>query len=365
MNQPPCQHDQRFMRRALQLAVRGCGRVEPNPMVGAVIVRNGRIIAEGRHRRFGGPHAEIEALANCHDPRGATMYVTLEPCSHHGKTPPCADALIAAGIGRVVVAMVDPFDEVAGRGIERINVAGIEVTVGVCETAARRINAVFLKRLATGMPYVIAKWAQTADGCLSGAGGRQVWISCEAARRQVHRIRGHVDAIITGVGTVLADDPLLTNRGGGDRQPTRIVVDSKLRTPPASQLVATAKQTPLWIATCGRNAKADLLATAGVRVLALEGADGRVDLAALLRYCGEEGMHRVLIEAGPTLLASAIEADVVDAAIVYVAKRRMSEEGKTAAKIAPVIRRRIESATVVRTSRVGEDERRDLLFREY
>lgn len=365
MSQPPRQHDHRFMRRAIQLAVRGCGQVEPNPMVGAVIVRDGRIIAEGRHERFGGPHAEIEALANCHDPRGATMYVTLEPCSHHGKTPPCADALIAAGIGRVVVAMVDPFEKVAGRGIERINAAGVEVTVGVCETASRRTNAVFLKRLATGMPYVIAKWAQTVDGCLSGAGGRQVWISCKAARRQVHRIRGHVDAIITGVGTVLADDPLLTNRGGGDGQPTRIVMDSQLRTPPACQLVATAKQTPLWIATCKRNAEADSLATAGVRILTMEGADGRVDLTALLRYCGEEGMRRVLIEAGPTLLASAIEANMVDAAIVYVAERRMGEESKTAAKIATVIRQQIESATIARTSRVGEDERRDLLFREY
>src|SRR5437899_3135810 len=224
--------DEIWMQRALELAERGRGYVEPNPLVGAVIVRGGEAVGEGWHQRFGEAHAEINALAAAGAAaRGASLYITLEPCCHHGKTPPCTDAVLRAGIARVVAAMADPFPQVAGKGAELLRQAGVGVEMGLCEEEARRLNAPYLKLLSRGRPYVHAKWAMSLDGKIATRTGDSKWISNEASRRRVHEPRGRMDAIIAGIGTVLADDPLLTARPPGPRTPARIILDSRGRLP--------------------------------------------------------------------------------------------------------------------------------------
>src|SRR5438067_6355121 len=216
--------DSGFMLRALELAQRGQGYVEPNPMVGSVIVASGEVVGEGWHQRFGGPHAEVEALVKAGERAvGTTMYVSLEPCCHHGKTPPCTEAVLAAGIRRVVAAMRDPFPQVAGKGAEQLRAANIVVEFGVGEGAARRLNAPYLKLLATGQPYVHLKWAMTLDGKIATRTGHSKWISGPASRQHAHALRGRMDAIVVGIGTALADDPLLTVRPPGPRTPTRVI----------------------------------------------------------------------------------------------------------------------------------------------
>ena len=232
----------RFMQEALALAAHGRGWVEPNPLVGAVLVRDGTVIGRGWHRRWGGPHAEVEALDDCraqgHDPAGATMHVTLEPCAHHGKTPACTDALIDAKLAHVVVAMIDPFERVAGEGVRQLRAAGIDVTLGVCEAEAHELNAPFVKRQTTGLPWVTLKWAQTLDGRIAMRTGDSRWISGESARRRVHEWRGGADVIMVGIGTALADDPQLTARGVEIRRVARrVVVDPDLRLPDTARLV--------------------------------------------------------------------------------------------------------------------------------
>src|SRR5262245_57065762 len=235
--------DREWMAQALALAERGRGYVEPNPLVGAVVVRDGRLVGEGWHRRYGEAHAEVNALHEAGEAaRGATLYVTLEPCCHHGKTPPCTDAVLRFGVRRVVAAMTDPFPRVAGGGVERLRTAGLEVETGLLEADARRLNAPYLKLLATGRPYVHAKWAMTLDGKLATRTGDSKWISSDASRRRVHELRGRMDAILVGIGTALADDPLLTARPPGPRTARRIVLDSRLRLPPTSRLVQTARE---------------------------------------------------------------------------------------------------------------------------
>ena len=242
-----------WMRRALAEAERGRGAVEPNPLVGAVVVREGRPVGVGHHARFGGPHAEVVALeAAGAAARGATLYVTLEPCCHHGKTPPCTEAVLAAGIRRVVAAMTDPFPKVAGGGFARLAAAGLEVESGLLETEARRLNAPYLKRLATGRPYVIAKWAMTLDGKTATASGDSRWISGPRSRALVHELRGRMDAILVGIGTALADDPQLTARPPGPRRAARVVLDSAARLPPDSRLARTAREIPVWVAVTER-----------------------------------------------------------------------------------------------------------------
>ena len=318
-----------FMSTALELAARGLGSVEPNPMVGAVIVRDGRPIAAGWHGRFGGPHAERIALAEAEragrDVRGATMYVTLEPCSHHGKTPPCADALIEAGLARVVVAMVDPDPQVSGRGIDKLRKAGVEVEVGVCEPEARRLLAPYVKLRTSGRPWVICKWAQTADGYLALPPGRPRWISGPESRRKVHELRSVCDGICVGAGTVLADDPLLTNRSGHGRQPLRIVLDGRLRTPPECQLIATADPTqPVLIATTAQALapqpeRAGALDREGVELLPLPLADPHVDFAALLDELGRRQCTRLLVEGGGTVLRNVLARRLADEIWAFVA----------------------------------------------
>ncbi|MEL7087356.1 MAG: bifunctional diaminohydroxyphosphoribosylaminopyrimidine deaminase/5-amino-6-(5-phosphoribosylamino)uracil reductase RibD [Planctomycetota bacterium] len=299
-------NDADAMNHALNLAERGRGRVEPNPMVGAVLLRDGEILGEGYHRAFGGPHAEANALADArsrgHDPAGATMVVTLEPCSHIGKTPPCAEALIAAGVARVVVAMVDPFPAVAGRGIEKLRAAGIGVDVGVGESAAHRLNEPFLKRVATGRPWVIVKWAQTLDGKTATATGHSQWISNESSRAVVHELRGRVDAVMVGVGTVIADDPLLTARppapGMVLRQARRLIVDRSGRMP----------------------ADAKLLHDGGPPVTVIDG-----DLGDGLRRLADEGVTNVLVEGGATLVGALLKAQLVDQLLVFTAPKLVGD----------------------------------------
>ena len=233
--------DEGWMRRALDLAERGRGAVEPNPLVGAVLVRGGQAVGEGWHRRYGQAHAEVNALAAAGgDARGATLYVTLEPCCHHGKTPPCTEAIVRAGVTRVVAAMSDPFPEVAGKGADQLRQAGVPVEFGVGEAAARRLNAPYLTLLATRQPYVHAKWAMTLDGKIATRSGDSKWISNEASRRPSHALRGRMDAVIVGVGTALADDPNLTARPPGPRTAVRVILDSTCRLKVNSMLARTA-----------------------------------------------------------------------------------------------------------------------------
>jgi diaminohydroxyphosphoribosylaminopyrimidine deaminase/5-amino-6-(5-phosphoribosylamino)uracil reductase len=312
------------MARALELAARGEGLVEPNPMVGCTVVRDGETVGEGFHARFGGPHAEVEALRVA-GPRaeGATAYVTLEPCCHHGKTPPCTTALIQAGVRRVVVAQRDPFPKVAGRGIAALTAAGIAVEVGLQEEAARELNAPYLKLLRTGRPWVIAKWAMTLDGKLATHQGDSRWISCEASRAIVHRLRGRVDAILVGRGTAAADDPLLTARPAGPRVAARIVLDSRASLSPDSQLARTAREAPVIVAASEEapSQACQQLSRAGCEVLVCQGADRAQRLAWLLDELGRRRMTNMLVEGGAELLGSLFEARQIDEAHIFIAPR--------------------------------------------
>lgn len=334
------------MHQALALAERGRGAVEPNPLVGAVVVRDGQLVGEGWHQRYGSAHAEVNALnAAGEAARGATLYVTLEPCCHHGKTPPCTDAVWRAGVRRVVVAMQDPFPQVAGQGTALLRAAGIEVEVGLAEAGARRLNAPYLKLLSTGRPYVHAKWAMTLDGKIATRTGDSKWISNEASRRRVHVLRGRMDAIVAGIGTALADDPLLTARPSGPRTALRVILDSRGRLPVTSRLVQTVAEAPLLVAgtTAFDPARADALRAAGAEVLTLPETDGRPSVSSLLDELGRRRLTNVLVEGGSELLGSFLDADAMDEAHVFLAPRLV---GGSAAKgpVAGIGRERIAEA---------------------
>jgi diaminohydroxyphosphoribosylaminopyrimidine deaminase/5-amino-6-(5-phosphoribosylamino)uracil reductase len=316
--------DETWMRRALELAERGRGAVEPNPLVGAVVVRDGQSVGEGWHRKFGEAHAEINALAEAGAAaRGATLYVTLEPCCHFGKTPPCTDAVLRAGIHRVVAAMSDPFPQVSGKGAALLRAAGVVVEIGTCEAEARRLNAPYLKLLTKTTPYVHAKWAMTLDGKIATRSGSSKWISNEGSRRYVHILRGRMDAIVVGVGTVLADDPLLTARPPGPRTPARIILDSRQRTPLRCRLVQTAREVPTFIASMGRSdsKKVAALIKKGVKGMLLAGVDGRPDVSALLSELGRRRFTNVLIEGGSAVLGSFLDARAIDEFHVFIAPK--------------------------------------------
>jgi len=314
------------MRQALTLANLGLGRVEPNPAVGAVIVDdNLRLLGQGYHEQFGGPHAEIGAIREAGEhARGATLYVTLEPCAHHGKTPPCTDAVIQAGLKRVVIAMRDPFPKVNGRGIDLLTGAGIEVEVGLLEKEARRLTAPFRKLTETGLPYVHAKWAMTLDGRIATASGDSKWITSEETRVRGHRLRGRMDAILVGSGTVAADDPMLTARVGAPvRKATRIVFDSQARIPLESQLVTTARETPVLVIASARAdaKKVDELRHRDVEVLQLahDPSDGRAAaVQTVLEELGRRRMTNILVEGGGQLLGAFFDAEQVDEAHVFL-----------------------------------------------
>ena len=309
--------DEAAMRRALALAARGEGFVEPNPMVGCVVVREGRVVGEGWHERFGEAHAEVHALRAAGEAaRGATLFVTLEPCCHTGKTPPCVEAVLAAGVTRVVVACRDPFPKVDGGGIAALEAAGVECVVGVLEADARRLMAPYLKLVETGRPWVIAKWAMSLDGKIATRTGDSQWISCEASRARVHELRGRVDAVLVGAGTLLADDPLLTARPAGPRTPTRIVLADERPLPLNRQLWTTAEEGPVIVAIDGDpagTAVADL-ESRGVEVL-------RTDAAGLLDELGRRRLTNVLVEGGGKLLGRLFDERLVDEAWVFVAPK--------------------------------------------
>lgn len=314
--------DAGWMRMALAEAERGRGAVEPNPLVGAVVVRDGRCVGVGYHRAFGGPHAEVFALEAAGErARGATLYVTLEPCCHHGKTPPCSEAVVRAGIARVVAAMRDPFPKVAGGGFEQLRGAGVAVEVGVEEEAARRLNAPYLKRLATGRPYVIAKWAMSLDGRTAAHTGDSRWISGEASRRLVHERRGQMDGILVGIGTAIADDPLLTVRPPGPRVPARIVVDSRARLPLDGALVRTAREVPLLVAVAESAPveRVRALAERGCEVLTLSGGGAIVSVTGLLDELGRRGMTNLLVEGGGRILGAFADAGEIDEVDAFIA----------------------------------------------
>jgi len=352
--------DARMMARALELAARGLGRVEPNPAVGAVVVSGETVVAEGYHQFFGGPHAEVNALLVAGErARGATMYVSLEPCCHYGKTPPCTDAVIGAGIRRVVVAMQDPFEQVAGRGLALLREAGIRVEVGLCETLARKLNAPYLKLRTSGLPFFTAKWAMTLDGKIATDTGDSTWISSEESREMVHRMRDRVDAVMIGIQTALRDDPLLTCRLPGGRSPRRIVVDSSARLPLESRLVAGVREAPLWVA-CGRSAPLErvrALADAGCRVIPLPERADRVDLMALASMLGKEPLTHVLVEGGSELLGSLFEERLADRVTVFVAPKLLGGKQALTAVGGVGVRNVSRAWTVLDMSvtRVGKD----------
>lgn len=365
------ERDAEFLAMAARAALRAAGDVEPNPLVGAVVVRDGRVIGAGHHRRFGGAHAEREALedARCRgeDVRGATLYCTLEPCVHFGKTPPCVDAVIAAGIVRVVIARLDPHARASG-GAEALRKAGIEVEVCGRSGLARRVSEPFVTRIELGRPYVIAKWAQTIDGRVATASGESRWISGEASRRRVHRLRGRVDAIVTGVGTVLADDPMLTSRGAGRvrRVARRVVLDSRLRTPLESAVVRTAREVPTVVccvspAVAGDSEgseRARLLREAGVEVVAFPAAGDRPDVGRVLGMLADRfDATNVLVEAGPGVVGSLLGRGLVDEVRVYIGPMVLGDE--TARPAACGLRvDRLGSAArlgLCRVKRLGDD----------
>ncbi|HEV3168214.1 MAG TPA: bifunctional diaminohydroxyphosphoribosylaminopyrimidine deaminase/5-amino-6-(5-phosphoribosylamino)uracil reductase RibD [Isosphaeraceae bacterium] len=310
-----------WMRRALAEAERGRGGVEPNPMVGAVVVKAGRLIGIGHHDRFGGPHAEVVALGQAGETaRGATLYVTLEPCCHVGKTPPCTDAVLAAGITRVVAAIRDPYPKVAGGGFARLAEGGVEVEEGLLSDDACRLNAPYFKRLATGLPYVTAKWAMTLDGKTAVASGESRWISGPRSRALVHEVRGRMDAILVGIGTVLADDPELTARPAGPRVAARVVLDSAAGLPTTSRLARTAQEVPVWLAVTDRAPKERIaaLAALGVKFLSFD-SPGSVPIVPLLAELGRRGVTNLLVEGGGRVLGAFLDAGQVDAVDVFIA----------------------------------------------
>jgi diaminohydroxyphosphoribosylaminopyrimidine deaminase/5-amino-6-(5-phosphoribosylamino)uracil reductase len=358
-------HDLRFMELALGLGRRGLGRTWPNPAVGAVVVRREPdgpvIVGRGWTAPHGRPHAETQALERAGSAaRDATLYVTLEPCSHFGRTPPCADAIIAAGIARVVSALADPNPQVAGEGHRRLAAAGITVDVGIGAEAARRAHAGHIRRMLEKRPQVMLKLAVSADGKAGLAGRRPAPITGEPARARVHLMRAMSDAVLTGIGTVLADDPLMTCRlpGMADRSPVRVVLDSNLRLPLDSRLVATARATPLWVVTSALapEERAQALRSARAEVLRIPAAGGRLELAAVLERLAERGITRLMVEAGPILAAAMVEADLVDEAALLRSPKPIGPDGIDALQGLPLAAlTNAPGLELIRTEMAGED----------
>lgn len=317
--------DEHWMSMALQLANKGLGRTSPNPVVGAVIVNNGQIVGTGFHQKAGTPHAEIHALREAGSKaRGATLYVTLEPCCHYGKTPPCTEAIIRAGINRVVVATLDPNPLVTGKGIRQLKDAGIQVTVGLLEKEARQQNEVFLKYITANRPFCALKMAVTLDGKIATAGGDTRWITGPQARTFTHRLRSRYDAILVGINTVINDDPLLTSRLEGEsKDPIRIILDSKLRISPAARVVNLSSEAPTVIITTKHHdpEKKSLLERRGVEVIPVDDDHGKVNLRSLMEVLANRNITGVLIEGGAQVAAAFLEAKLVDKLYWFMAPK--------------------------------------------
>lgn len=332
--------DERFMRLALDLAEEARGRTSPNPMVGAVIVRDERIVGRGYHREAGTPHAEIHAIADAGSrAKGATIYINLEPCSHYGRTGPCTQAIIEAGLSRVVMAMIDPDPRVSGRGKAALEAHGIQVQTGILESEARKLNEAYIKYVTTGRPFVILKTAMSLDGKIATASGRSRWITSEDSRRVVHQIRDEVDAILVGIGTVIRDDPSLTTRlpNGRGRDAIRIILDSRARIPLESKVLNLNSSARTIVAVSNPQASqekvAQLKQRAGghggppLQVLMVPEQDGRVDLQALMERLGRMEIMSVLLEGGAEVNASALRAGIVDKVMVFIAPKLIGGSG--------------------------------------
>ena len=330
--------EEQFMKRAIELAKHGVGWTAPNPLVGAVVVKNGRVIGEGYHRKYGELHAERNALAACsEDPAGATLYVTLEPCCHYGKTPPCTEIIIEKKIAKVVIGSRDPNPKVAGKGARILREHGIEVVEDYMREACDALNPVFFHYITTKTPYVVLKFAMTLDGKIATRTGASKWITGEAARNHVHQLRGRYAGILAGIGTVLADDPMLNCRIDGAHQPLRIILDSHLRIPMGSRLVRSAKEYPLLIVCNESNRdreeganRIQKLEEAGAKVWTLPEKNGHPDLNVLMQRLGEEKIDSVLIEGGGTVNEAALKAHIVHHVYAYIAPKIFGgEDAKT------------------------------------
>lgn len=322
--------DRRFMQLALALGRRGLGRTWPNPAVGAVVVKDGVIVGRGWTQAGGRPHAETEALKRAgKEARGATLYVTLEPCSHHGKTPPCTDAIIRAGLVRVVSSLEDPNPEVAGQGYAKLRERGIAVETGLGAEDAARAHAGHVRRMREGRPQVLLKLAVSADGKAGLPGRKPAGITGAPARARVHQMRAEADAILVGIGTVLSDDPHLTCRllGMLEQSPVRVILDARLRIPLATSLIGTARETPTWVfAASNTSAMAeDILKAKGVEVFRVDAKGGRLDLAAVLKVLAGRGITRLMVEGGPTVAAAFVAADLVDEAALFRSPNPLGE----------------------------------------
>ncbi|MEO5338962.1 MAG: bifunctional diaminohydroxyphosphoribosylaminopyrimidine deaminase/5-amino-6-(5-phosphoribosylamino)uracil reductase RibD [Magnetococcus sp. MYC-9] len=360
------QSDRHYMGQALRLAGRANGHTRPNPMVGCVIVRDGRVIGKGYHPRAGEPHAEVLALRQAGEAaRGATLHVTLEPCNHHGRTPPCTEALLQAAVGRVVVAMIDPNPQVAGQGVQRLREAGIPVTVGVCQEEAMALNQPFLTWITQGRPMVTMKMAASLDGKTATHTGESQWITGALARRHVQRMRSRHDLILVGIGTVLADDPRLNCRLPGGRDPIRLVVDSTLRIPLQAAILTSSATADIWIATTERapmERRLALQAWAARRgtlqlLICRTLPSGRVDLGDLLAQLGQRGILSVLTEAGAILNAALLDAELVDRLALFLSPQLIGGQaaagllhGEGVARLADAHR-----LSGLRVTPVGED----------
>lgn len=330
--------EEQFMKRAIELAKQGVGWTAPNPLVGAVVVKNGRVIGEGYHRKYGELHAERNALAACtEDPAGATLYVTLEPCCHYGKTPPCTEIIIEKKIAKVVIGSRDPNPKVAGKGARILREHGIEVVEDYMRETCDALNPVFFHYITTKTPYVVLKFAMTLDGKIATRTGASKWITGEAARNHVHQLRGRYAGILAGIGTVLADDPMLNCRIDGAHQPLRIILDSHLRIPMGSRLVRSAKEYPLLI-VCNESTRdreegtnrIQKLEEAGAKVWTLPEKNGHPDLNVLMQRLGEEKIDSVLIEGGGTVNEAALKAHIVHHVYAYIAPKIFGgEDAKT------------------------------------
>ncbi len=352
--------DYGYMRRALDLAAKARGFTSPNPMVGAVIVKDGRIIAEGYHQKCGEGHAEVNAFKNAAESvEGATMYVTLEPCSHTGKTPPCADKIIEKKIARVVVGAMDPNPLVSGRGVEKLKKAGISVSCGLLSDESIKLNEIFMKYIVNKIPFVVYKSAAALDGKIATCRGESQWITGTEARDEVHMLRHYLSGIMVGINTVLVDNPMLNCRAAGCISPVRIVVDSNLKIPVECRLVQTADKYKTVVATLQSSTgiKASMLEQMGVQVITVEEKDGRVDLNNLMQKLGAMGIDSILLEGGGTLAFSAFSQKIVDKVIYYIAPKifggasaKTSVEGAGFGKISDCVRLKNVEARFV-----GED----------
>ncbi|MCB7128889.1 MAG: bifunctional diaminohydroxyphosphoribosylaminopyrimidine deaminase/5-amino-6-(5-phosphoribosylamino)uracil reductase RibD [Candidatus Brocadiales bacterium] len=313
------------MQVALELAGKGIGRVEPNPMVGAVMVKDGKVVGQGHHEYFGGPHAEVCVLEEAgSSSRGATLYVTLEPCAHHGKTSPCVERLIEAGIKRVVMATMDPNPETKSKGADKLRQAGVEIVTGVMAEEAGKLNAPFFKLMTVGLPYVTAKWAMSLDGKTATHTGDSQWISSQESREYAHKVRSQMDMMVVGIGTVLRDDPLLTCRHHeGGRNPKRLVMDTRARLPLDSKLVRTVSESEVVVATTHHAPaeRLDKLSKAGCRLMIVEGRGSKVDPVELMMLLGKEKITNILVEGGGILMASFFEEGLVDKVMAFISPK--------------------------------------------